>query len=131
MRVVLWTPQLSSEQSTNSAASASADLILLACRISLLSITKQRKRRLTSTSWYRPPPTLAPILQILHYLNFSSRAEKILDMFKRSLNRAGIQSSIVRRSDLMDSTGIVAKLLDGDQDYSVVGEVVTLDIQDW
>ena len=54
-------------------------------------------------------------------------------MFRRVLNRAGIEASLVRRSDLMDSTGIqrVAKLLSGDQDYSVIGAVITLDVCDW
>ena len=54
-------------------------------------------------------------------------------MFSDTLNRSTMHAQVVRRSDLMDSTGtgVVQALLKGDQDYSSLGAVLTLDVAGW
>ncbi|ORX35038.1 subunit 17 of mediator complex-domain-containing protein [Kockovaella imperatae] len=107
-----------------------ANLLLQSCRISLLNILRLRKRRLTSQAGSRPSSVLTSVLQVVRFMDTEQKARNVLTRTCRMLNRSGTEAKVVERNDLAHLNGgqRVNQLLQGDSDYSCIGNVLTLDI---
>ena len=131
------TPQIDTrevqQQQPSTPSSPKCDILLHACRLSLLQLLRARKRRLlsdaTQGSVPRATSLLAPLAQMLQHTRLFGQVQTALELLNRTLNLAGIRSTIVVRSG-EDSPEVIGKLLE-DGSLEMMGRVVTLEIADW